>query len=151
MPTQLPTARFLAFTAAFGLAAGLLEGLGLLLIRGYGIGNPRIPEGVSGPIVGISAVVNLCLFLAVGIALLALNRVFKTLPLMRAAIFVFSFLLLADLLGVTGRISPLGVIALSLFFLLAIALRFAAVVSLLAPTPGALPHEKCYRRLSADD
>jgi arylsulfatase A-like enzyme len=112
MPTQSPN-RFLAFAAAFGLAAGLLEGLSLLLTRGYGIGNPRIPEGVSAPIVGISAVVNLCLFLAVGIALLALKRMFQTLPLMRAATFAFSFLLLADLLGVTGRISPLGVIALS--------------------------------------
>lgn len=112
--TTPPLARsFLAFAAAFGLVTGLLEGLGLLTFHGFGIWNSRIPEGVSAPIVGISAIVNLALFVAVGGGLLVAGKLLPRLPLMQAAGFVFTFLLCADLLGVSGRISPLGIVVLS--------------------------------------
>jgi arylsulfatase A-like enzyme len=110
---SLSARRFLVFAAAFGLVTGLLEGLGLLAFHGFGLWNSRIPEGVSAPIVGISAAVNCGLFVAVGCLLLLAWKLLPSLPLMRAAGFVFTFLICADLLGVSGRISPLGIVALS--------------------------------------
>jgi arylsulfatase A-like enzyme len=107
----LSVGNVLSVAAAFGLATGLLEGLGLLIFRGYGWGNSRIPEGVSASIVWISALVNLGLFLLVGFSFYGLQKVLRGSSIWRAMLFVFSFLLFVDLLGVSGRIGPLGMIA----------------------------------------
>jgi arylsulfatase A-like enzyme len=100
----------LGTAAAFGLATGLLEGGGLLLFRGFGWGNSRIPEGVSPSIVWTSAAVNLGLFLILGVVVWLLQRAVRRLWVLRAMLLVFSFLLFVDLLGVSGRIGPLGMI-----------------------------------------
>jgi len=101
---------FLATAAGFGLLTGLLEGLGLLTFRGYGWGNTRIPEGVSADIVWISALVNLGLFLVLGTFFGGLYGALRRDGVIRAMTLVFSFLLFVDLLGISGRIGPLGMI-----------------------------------------
>src|ERR1700722_915204 len=56
--------RLLVIGAWFGLVAGLVEGLGLLAVFGYGWLTPNILiAGVTAPIIWISALVNLGLFL----------------------------------------------------------------------------------------
>jgi arylsulfatase A-like enzyme len=100
----------LAIGATFGLVTGLLEGVGLLIFRGYGWGNSRIPEGVSASIVWISALVNLGLFLVLGLLFWSLQRAIRRSGVVRAMLLVFAFLLFVDLLGVSGRIGPLGMI-----------------------------------------
>ena len=95
---------------AFGLATGLLEGAGLLLFHGYGWGNTRIPEGVSASIVWISAAVNLGLFLLIGLGAFLAQRTLRKLWVLPATLTLFAFLMFVDLLGVSGRIGPLGMI-----------------------------------------
>jgi arylsulfatase A-like enzyme len=95
---------------AFGLVTGLLEGAGLLLFHGYGWGNTRIPEGVSASIVWISAIVNLGLFLLLGLVVGLSQRSLRRPWILRATLTAFAFLLFVDLLGVSGRIGPLGMI-----------------------------------------
>ena len=95
---------------AFGLATGLLEGAGLLLFHGYGWGNTRIPEGVSARIVWISAAVNLGLFLLMGLGAFLAQRTLRKPWVMRATLILFAFMMFVDLLGVSGRIGPLGMI-----------------------------------------
>ena len=100
----------LTAAAAFGLATGLLEGAGLLIFRGYGWGNSRIPEGVSASIVWISAAVNLGFFLLLGLLFWFLQRILRRDSIVRAMLYAFAFLMFVDLLGVSGRIGPLGMI-----------------------------------------
>jgi arylsulfatase A-like enzyme len=84
--------------------------VGLLIFRGYGWGNTRIPEGVSASIVWVSASVNLGLFALLGLVSWALVRALRRPWISRATLYVFAFLLFVDLLGVNGRIGPLGMI-----------------------------------------
>jgi len=101
--------RLLVLAACFGLITGLLEGVGLLAVHGFGWLNSRIPEGVSVEIVWISAIVNLLIFSALGVGLVTLGRIFPRLPVLRYAYFLFPFLAFADWVGLSGRISVLGV------------------------------------------
>ena len=95
---------------AFGLATGLLEGLGLLIFHGYGWGNTRIPEGVSASIIWISAAVNLVLFAMLGTLASLAQRALPNVSLKRPVLFVFCFLAFVDLAGLSGRIGPIGAI-----------------------------------------
>lgn len=112
-PSSLSIGGLLSIAAAFGLTTGLLEGLGLLIFHGYGWGNSRIPEGVSASIVWISAAVNLGLFLLAAFLFLLIRRALRCKWTLRPMLFVFAFLLFVDLLGVSGRIGPLGMIVFS--------------------------------------
>lgn len=111
---NLSTGRMLLLSACFGLLIGLVEGLGLLAFHGFPwfTLNSRIPEGVSIEILWISPVVNLILFLMLGIVLAILGRLLPRLPMLRVALFLFPFLAIVDWLGLTDRISLIAALAL---------------------------------------
>jgi arylsulfatase A-like enzyme len=106
-PAQnVTTARLLLLAACFGLVTGLVEGFGLQAFHGFewfGL-NSRIPEGVSIEILWISPIVNLIFFLFLGLVLAVLGRLVPRLPVLRIALFLFSFMAVVDWVGVTGRI-----------------------------------------------
>jgi arylsulfatase A-like enzyme len=115
LPQQKPAqnvdaARLLLLAACFGLITGLIEGFGLQAFYGFqwfGL-NSRIPEGVSIEILWISPIVNLAFFLFLGLLLATLNRLLPRLPVLRVALFLFSFMAVVDWVGLTGRI---GIVA----------------------------------------
>src|SRR5579872_162764 len=115
---NLTIGSMLLLSACFGLITGLVEGLGLLAFHGlpWFTLNSRIPEGVSVEILWISPVVNLCLFLALGLVIVTLSRVFPRLSWLRVSLFLFSFMAVADWAGLTGRIGPLAVLVLAIGF-----------------------------------
>src|SRR3984885_8669943 len=116
--SSLPAGSFLLLSACFGLITGLVEGLGLLAFHGlpWFTLNSRIPEGVSVEILWISPVVNLLLFLFLGLVILALSRLFPRLPWLRISLFLFSFMAVADWAGLTGRVGPIAVLVLAVGF-----------------------------------
>src|SRR5208337_289949 len=111
---NVSSTRLLLFSACCGLIIGLVEGLALLAFHGFPWFklNSHIPEGVSLEILWVSPVVNLILFLLLGVGLVALRRLLPRLPILRIALFLFPFLAVVDWLGLTGRISVLGIVAL---------------------------------------
>src|SRR4030088_736199 len=98
---SVTTGRMLLLAAGFGLLTGLVEGLGLLAFHGFPwfTLNSRIPEGVSSEILWISPIVNLILFLMMGLILAALGRLMPRRPIVRIALFLFLFLAIVDWLG----------------------------------------------------
>lgn len=112
------TRHILLLAACFGLITGLVEGLGLLAFHGlpWFVLNSRIPEGVSVEILWISPLVNLSLFLIVGLVLAALRGLFPRFPALRVALFLFSFMAMVDWTGLTGRIGPIAMIVLAVGF-----------------------------------
>jgi len=108
----------LLLSACFGLITGLVEGLGLLAFHGFQWFslNSRIPEGVSVEILWVSPVFNLFFFLFIGLVIASLSRLFPRLPWLRVSLFLFSCMAIADWAGLTGRIGPIAVVALSAGF-----------------------------------
>jgi len=115
---NVPAGSMLLLSACFGLATGLAEGLGLWAFHGlpWFTLNSRIPEGVSVEILWISPIVNLFLFLFLGLVIATLSRLFPRLPWLRVSLFLFSFMAIADWTGLTGRIGPIAQLALALGF-----------------------------------
>ncbi|HSZ01470.1 MAG TPA: sulfatase [Terriglobales bacterium] len=121
LPEQSPaqgvtSARLLLLAASFGLITGLVEGFGLQAFHGFQwfVLNSRIPEGVSIEILWISPLVNLVFFLFVGLLLAILGRFAPRLPILRVALFLFSFMAVVDWLGLTGRIAVLAELVLAI-------------------------------------
>ena len=106
--------RILLLSAAFGVIVGLVEGLGLLIFHGlpWFKLNSRIPEGVSIQILWISPVVNLLLFLGLGLVLAGIRLLLPRLQVLHAALFLFTFLAIVDWIGLTGHIAVIGILAL---------------------------------------
>jgi arylsulfatase A-like enzyme len=115
---NLPARSLLLLSACFGLVTGLVEGLGLWAFHGlpWFTLNSRIPEGVSVEILWISPVVNLFLFLALGLVVVAFSRLFPRPSWLRISLFLFSFMAVADWAGLTGRIGPIAVLVLAVGF-----------------------------------
>jgi arylsulfatase A-like enzyme len=120
---SLNTARLMLLAACFGLITGIIEGFGLQAFHGFEwfALNSRIPEGVSIEILWISPLVNLVLFLFLGLLLAILARLLPRLPWLRVALFLFSFMAVLDWVGLTGRIA--------IWAELALAIGLASVVS----------------------
>jgi arylsulfatase A-like enzyme len=97
----------------FGVVTGLVEGLGLLAVFGYGWLNDNIRVGVSIEIVWISAIVNLLLFL--GLAVLAgfFRPLLPRVVVPQVIVPLFLFLGFLDWVAVSGRIGPLAVLVLA--------------------------------------
>jgi arylsulfatase A-like enzyme len=114
--TTVSTGSLLAMSACFGLITGLVEAVGLLAFHGFPWFklNAHIPEGVSVEILWISPLVNLFVFLILGLGLAVLGRLLPRLPILRIALFLFPFLAVVDWLGLTDRISVFGVLAMAL-------------------------------------
>jgi arylsulfatase A-like enzyme len=87
-----PGGRWVFLVASwFGLATGLLEGAGFLVLQRLGgLGRRVVVHSVSVEIVWISTVFNLLLFNLVALALLLGARVFPRISLARLAVSVFS-------------------------------------------------------------
>lgn len=98
----------------FGIVAGLVEGAGLLAFQhiNWARWGPMIH--VSSPIVWISPIVDVCLFLLVSVLLWLLARIAKRIPALQVAIFVLSFLTAYDWLTVTGRLYRLACVLFAL-------------------------------------
>jgi arylsulfatase A-like enzyme len=138
---RLSTGRLLLLAASFGVITGLIEGLGLLAFHGFPwfVLNSRIPEGVSIEILWVSPIVNLCVFLLIGLILAALRGIFSGFPTLRVALFLFSFMAVVDWTGVTGRIGPIAIIVLAAGFGTVVSTRlYAKSASLLHSAPGVL-------------
>jgi arylsulfatase A-like enzyme len=103
--------------AWFGLVMGLVEGVERLGFQHLGWLTWDVGKlYVSSPIVWISTLVDLAIAVILGLALLVLAQIFRRVPALRLAVFLFSFLAFYDWLGVigVGRIRHLGIIGLSL-------------------------------------
>ena len=109
---ELSVWTLLSVAAWFGIVAGLVEGLGLLAVYGYGLWNRYIRPGVSVEIVWISAVFDLVLFVSIGLVLALARRLFR-LPVATVVTF-FALLTFGDWVSLTGRISAIGAASLAL-------------------------------------
>ncbi|HXZ42031.1 MAG TPA: sulfatase [Terriglobales bacterium] len=109
---ELSTPALLGLAAWFGLTAGLIEGAGLLAVYGYGLWNRYIRPGVSVDIIYISAIFDLVLFCGVGLVMLLARRLIRV----PVEVIVSGFALFAfgDWVSLTGRISVLGAVSLTL-------------------------------------
>jgi len=100
--------------AWFGLVAGLVEGVGLLAVYGYGwLSIDNVRAGVTTEIVWISAFFNLGLFLALGGLGILLQRILPRLHVLGMFPPAFVFVACMDWLGLSARLSPLSVLALA--------------------------------------
>src|SRR2546422_803860 len=98
----------LQVAAWWGFVAGLIEGIGLLVLQHY----KNVWKGVSLEIVWISAFLNLFLFLLVGLVLAWVIPSNPRQRTWRISVFVFAFLTFADWLALTKVIGPLAIIFL---------------------------------------
>ena len=106
--------RLLVVGAWFGLVTGLVEGLGLLAVYGYGwLTSNNVRAGVTAEIVWISALVNLGLFLALAILGMLLQRFLPKVEIPRLLVPLFVFVACADWLALTGRLGPIAVLTLA--------------------------------------
>jgi len=96
--------QFLIVGAWFGLMVGLIEGLGLLLFQRINWENWARMLHVSGPIVWISPLVDLAIFLPLALGGWCAGRLFPRLPVMRIMIFLFAGLAVYDWFALMGRL-----------------------------------------------
>jgi arylsulfatase A-like enzyme len=97
----------------FGIAAGLVEGTGLLLFQRINWERWGPNLHVSAPIIWISPVVDLIWFSVLALALGALGLLVPKLRTMQAAIALLTALTTYDWLTVTGRLSHLSCLLLA--------------------------------------
>jgi arylsulfatase A-like enzyme len=106
------SARVLVMASWFGLVTGMIEGVMLFAVFGLGFLNSNIRAGVSVEIIWISAVVNLLLFLGLGLLIGGICASFFRRRL--SWIFtLFAFITFLDWTALTGRLGPVAVLALS--------------------------------------
>ncbi len=114
MMTDNNNSRFLVLGAWFGLVAGLVEGLGLLAVFGYGWLTPNnVRAGVTAEIVWISALVNLGLFLLLAVLGMLLQKLFPKVEVVKWMVPGFVFVACVDWFALTGRIGPIAVLTLA--------------------------------------
>src|SRR5579872_480664 len=106
--------RFLILGIWFGLVAGLVEGLGLLAIYGYGWLTPNnVRAGVTAEIIWISALVNLGLFLVLAFLGMLLQKFLPRVEVPTLLAPVFVFVACVDWLALSGRLGPIAVLTLA--------------------------------------
>ncbi|MGH9504492.1 MAG: sulfatase [Terriglobales bacterium] len=97
----------------FGIIAGLLEGVGLLLFQRINWARWGPTLHVSDAIIWISPVVDLILFCLLTSALWTVGRLIPRLRMLQAAIALLTFLTVYDWLTVTARLSHLSCVVLA--------------------------------------
>ena len=112
--TSVPSSVLLLIAAWFGIFTGLFEGLGLLLFQRMNWKQWGRIMHVSREILWVSPLVDLILFLLVGLAVWLVSRFFKRLPVIRVLVFLLGFLATYDWLALTGRLYPRACLLLSL-------------------------------------
>ncbi len=106
--------RLLVLGIWFGLIAGLVEGLGLLAIYGFGWLTPNnVRAGVTAEIIWISALVNLGLFLVLAFLGMLLQKFLPRVKVLTLLTPVFLFVACVDWLALSGRIGPIAVLTLA--------------------------------------
>jgi arylsulfatase A-like enzyme len=98
----------------FGMVAGLVEGAGLLLFQRINWEQWGISVHVARPILWISPIVDVTLFLLIGLAIVLVSRPWPKLPAFRAAVFAFSALTLFDWLLIPHRLYYIACLLLPL-------------------------------------
>lgn len=88
----------------FGTAAGMIEGVGLVLFQRINWARWGPMVHVSWPIVWISPIVDAALFLVVSLLIWLLSRISRRLPAKKLIVGVLAFLTVYDWLTVTGRL-----------------------------------------------
>lgn len=104
LATNWNVASFLAVALGSGIAAGLVEGVGLLLFQRINWARWGPMMHVSPEIIWISPIVDAILFLTMGLICYIAVRVAPRLPAMRALIFLLTFLTVYDWLTLTSRL-----------------------------------------------
>ena len=84
----------------FGIVTGLVEGLALLAICGYGVIKTGLGKGVSAEIIWISGFLNLIIFVTAGALMLAAGRAISSLRSLRLAVGVCVALMAFDWIAV---------------------------------------------------
>jgi len=106
--------RLLVLGTWFGLVAGLVEGLGLLAIFGYGwLATNSVLAGVTAPIIWISALVDLGLFVLLALCGMLVQKLLPKLEVPRLLVPLFLFVACLDWLALSGRLSPIAVLSLA--------------------------------------
>jgi len=106
--------RLLVLGAWFGLVAGLVEGLGLLAIFGYGWLTPNnVITGVTAPIIWVSDLVNLGLFLLLALCGMLVQKLLPKVEVPKLLVPLFVFVACVDWLALSGRLSPVAVLSLA--------------------------------------
>ncbi len=95
---------FLVIALGSGIAAGLIEGAGLLLFQRINWARWGPMMHVSPEIIWISPIVDAILFLTVALICYVAARVAPRLPAMQALIFLLTFLTMYDWLTLTSRL-----------------------------------------------
>jgi arylsulfatase A-like enzyme len=117
--------RLLIFAAWAGLVCGLVEGAGLLGLQRLGWLNWNMAQvAVSMEIIWIAALLDLLLFLIVGLLVAGVVRLFPS--LMPVGMGALAFLLLFDWLALSGRIRHFGALMLGLGLAVMFARWYAA-------------------------
>ena len=98
----------------FGLLAGFVEGIGLLIFQRINWARWGATMHVSEEILWIAPLVDLIFFLLVALAVGLLTRISARLPAMRIVVFVLTFLACYDWLTLTGRLYRLACILLAM-------------------------------------
>lgn len=104
----------LLIAAGFGILTGIVEGFGLLIFQRINWARWGPTLHVSQEILWISPLVDLCLFLLVGVVVWMAARLLPRLPALKVLVFLFTFLALYDWLSVTDRLYQRACIILSL-------------------------------------
>jgi arylsulfatase A-like enzyme len=102
--------RVLLIAVWFGFFAGLTEGLAANFLRGV----PGFAVRVSSTILWIAPAFNLVMFLMIGIAVTALSRLKKNLPIEPWAVGLFTWVFLFGILLLFGKINQYASLILSL-------------------------------------
>ncbi len=106
--------RLLVPGAWFGLVTGLIEGLGLLAVFGYGWLTPNnVITGVTAPIIWISALVNFGLFLLLAVCGMLVQKLWPKVEVPKRLVPFFVFVACVDWLALSGRLSPIAVLSLA--------------------------------------
>jgi arylsulfatase A-like enzyme len=101
-PVSLPLLVLVA--AWFGIFAGILEGLGLLLFQRINWRRWGPMVHVSREIIWISPIVDVVFFVVVALIIAGLRRIFPRLPAFQVLVFVLTFLAIYDWLTLTERL-----------------------------------------------
>ncbi|MGC1434902.1 MAG: sulfatase [Terriglobales bacterium] len=106
--------RLLVLGAWFGLVAGLVEGLGLLAVFGYGWLTPNnVRAGVTAEIIWISALVNLGLFVLLALCGMLVQKLLPKVEVPKLLVPLFLFVACVDWLALSGRLGPIAVLSLA--------------------------------------
>jgi arylsulfatase A-like enzyme len=115
------SSRLLVLGTWFGLVTGLVEGLGLQAIFGYGWLTPNnVRGGVTAEIIWISIVVNLGLFVFLALCGAFLRMLLPKVEVPRLLVPLFVFMACIDWVALSGRLGPAAVLG----FAAAVALTF---------------------------